>query len=354
MQKNLNIFQFNVKLFNISGVIPSENINSSLWKSALFRIYQAISLLLFISNIPLQFLAIYHYWGNTNLVSNSIGLLVAFIDLTIISIYIIIFWKSFCDVMDTFERNSIFCNELVRSNQKHMKIVNEILKLAQIYNKVISMSINLVSLSLILPTFVQHLMTSDEEILQKAETDEGFTKHLIFVIWLPPAVKQKIIIRVMYGLQCICLAEMCLLISAISSLCIVLFLFTGTQFKLISSIIREIDEENFMVETPGNVLHEVPEQLFTADRNKLSDLFQSQISNKIPLISNSDTEEPTALSTEMILSSKMQQNILQEGNNIRQSERIHDLSLPEIKSTKNDPEYLYLLECIKLHQESIR
>ena len=125
MQKNLNIFQFNVKLFNISGVIPSENINSSLWKSALFRIYQAITLLLIISMITLQFLAIYHYWGNVNMVADSIGFVVPLLALSIISIYTIIFWKNFCDLMDTFERNSIYRSELVRSNQKHKKIVNE-------------------------------------------------------------------------------------------------------------------------------------------------------------------------------------------------------------------------------------
>jgi hypothetical protein len=44
MQNKLNIFQFNVKLFNISGVIPSENINSSSWKSALFRIFRTLAI----------------------------------------------------------------------------------------------------------------------------------------------------------------------------------------------------------------------------------------------------------------------------------------------------------------------
>jgi hypothetical protein len=68
-----------------------------------------------------------------------------------------------------------------------------------------------------------------------------------------------------------------------------------------------------------------------------------------------DTEEPTALSTEKILSSKMQMDILYQFDINRHSERIQDLSLPEIKpTTENDPESFYLLECIKLHQESIK
>jgi hypothetical protein len=305
--------------------------------------------------IALQSLAIYHYWGNINLVADSFGLLSAFIDLCFIKLHIIINWKNICDVIDTFETNSIFCNELVRSNQKHMKILNETLNLAQICNKVISISMFIVPIFFVLPTFAQHLMTSDEEILQEAETVDGFTKYFIFVIWLPPVLKQEFIIRVIYGLQCICLWDICLFTSAIAPCYSNLYLYTGTQFKLISSIIREMDEVMFSLENPGNILHELPIQLFTADTTKFSDSFQSLMSQKLLLESNLDTEEPTALSTERILSSKMQLNTVHEFDINRQSASIHDLSWPEIKSTtKNDPECFYLVECIELHQASIK
>jgi hypothetical protein len=48
------------------------------------------------------------------------------------------------------------------------------------------------------------------------------------------------------------------------------------------------------------------------------------MSNKLPLKSNLDIQEPTALSTERILSSKMQLNVLQEEDKNLQSERFHD------------------------------
>jgi hypothetical protein len=220
-----------------------------------------------------------------------------------------------------------------------MKILNENLNLAQIYNKAISMSVIMVPILFILPTFVQHLMNSDEVILQEAETFDGFTKFFIFVIWLPPVVKQEYIIRVMYGLQCICVWEICLFIATTAPFYTVLLLCTGTQFKLISSIIREMDEVKCRVENPGNELHVVP----------------IQMSENLPLKSNVDMEDPTALSTERMQSSKEQQNSLQECDINRQSERIHGISSPEIKSTiKNVTAVFYLLECIKLHQASIK
>jgi len=355
MQQKLGIFKLNVKLFNISGIIPSENVNSSLWKSALFRIFQIISLLLSIPIFTLQFLAMYHYWGNIYLVADCIGLLATFAAVCIISSYTIIFWKDICDVTDTFETNSIFCSELVRSNQKHMKILNDTLHLAQIYTKLISISEILVPIFFILPSFVQHLITSDEEILQEIETVDGFKNYFVFVMWLPPVLKQEFIIRVIYVLQLIYAWEICLFSAAFSPFYIVLLLYTGTQFKLISSIIREMDEVMCRVENPGNILHEVPEQPFTRDSKRLSNSIQSPMSNKFPLKSNSDIEEPTALSTEKIPSSKMQQNVLQEDDIFRESERIHDISSPEIKSTtKIDPESFYLVECIKLHQASTK
>ena len=355
MQQKLDIFKPNVKLFNISGIIPSENINSSLWKSALFRLFQIISLLLSIPMFTLQILAMYHYWGTISLVADCIGFLATFAGVSMISSYTIIFWKDICDVTDTFEKNSIFCSDLVRSNQKHMKILKDTLNQAQIYNKVISISEVILPIVFILPTFIQHLMTSDEEILQEVETVDGFTKYFVFVIWLPPVVKQEYIIRIIYGLQCIYTWDICLFSAAITPFYTVIILYTGTQFKLISSIIREMDEVICRVENPGNILHEVPEQPFTTDPKTPSDSIQSPLSNNLPLKSNLDIEEPTALSTERILYSKIQQKVLQEEDISRESVRFHGISSPEIKSrTKIDPEIYYLVECIKLHQASIK
>jgi hypothetical protein len=133
----------------------------------------------------------------------------------------------------------------------------------------------------------------------------------------------------MYGLQCIFWCENFLISASFCSFSTVLILFTGTQFKLISSIIREMEEVMYMVENSDNDLHEVPEQIFTADSNNLS--------------------------KESKLISKMQQSSLKEGDINQHSERVHDLSSPEIKSTTiKDPGSVYLLECIKQHQASIK
>ena len=354
MHQKLNIFQLNVKLLNISGVIPSENINTSFWKSALFRIFQILSLLLFISMFILQFLAIYHYWGNITMIADSIAFLAVFATVYFGSAYTILFWKNICDVTDSFETSYIFCSELVRSNQKHMKILNDALNRAHIFTKANFISEIIMPLFFTLPSFVQHLMTADVEILQEVETVDGFTKYFIFVIWLPPWLKQEFIIRVIYGLQFIYVWEICFFTATLMPFYTVILFYTGTQFKLISSIIRDMDEVTCRVENPDNIHHAVPEQLFIIDTKKLSGSFELPMSNKLPLKSNFDIEEPTALSNERILNSKMQQSALQEVDINRQSARTHNLSLPEIKSTKHDSENFYLLECIKLHQASIK
>jgi hypothetical protein len=351
MQQKLNIFQLNIKLFNISGIIPSENINSSSWKSALFRIFQTLSILLFISMYILQVLALFHYWGNTKMVADGFCFLASCGAAFFVNSYTFIFWKNICDVTYTFETSSIFCSELVRSNQKHMKILNETLKLAQIYIKVIFIFEGTSSIFFALPTFMQHLMASGEEILQEIDTVEGFEKYFLFVIWLPPVLQQEFIIRVIYGLQFIYFLEVGLFTGTLCPFYTVLLLYTGTQFKLISSIVREMDEVMCSVENPSNIFHEVPKQPFTTDIKKPTDSFKSPISKKLSLKSNLDIEGPT----ERILISKMQLRCLQEDDINRRSERIHDPSSPEIKSTtKDDPETFYLMECIKLHQSSIK
>jgi hypothetical protein len=86
--------------------------------------------------ITLQFISIYQYWGNLNMIADIIAILAASVIPCFIFFYTKIFWKTFCDVTDTFGTNSIFYSELVRSNPKHIKIVNETLNQSQIYNKV--------------------------------------------------------------------------------------------------------------------------------------------------------------------------------------------------------------------------
>jgi hypothetical protein len=232
--------------------------------------------------------------------------------------------------------------------------LNETLNRGQIYNKVISILLHLEAILYILPTFVQNLITSDEEILQAAETVDGFTKYFPYVIWLPPVAKQEFIIRVMHGLQCINVWEMSSFIAAYASFFTVLFLFTGTQFKLISSIIREMEEVLYMFENTGGEPCESSEQIFTNERKSLSYTFQSPMLNQLPLTPKENGNGPTNVITQR-KHSKMQPKILQEDGINRHSERIYNLSSPERKSTReNDSESFCLLECIKLHQASIK
>ena len=354
MHQKLDMFQFNVNLFNISGIIPSENVNSSAWKLLLFRIFQILSTLLFISMVILQFLALHHYWGNMSLMIDCIGFLVGFAAIYFTCPYIMISWKNISKLIDTFENNSIFCNEIVTSNQRHMEIFNQSLKLARIFNRVVSPFVFLSGAMYIFPTFIQHLMASDEEILQEAESTDGFTKYFVFVIWLHPAVKKEFMIRVIYALQCICLMIGFSFASAFIPFEMVLFLHTATQFKLISSIIREMDKVMCRAENSGNAPHEFPEKLFTTDKKILSESFQSSMPEKRPE-TNLEEEKRATLSTERQLVSKMLQNFLQEDVIDLPLERLNDLSAAQIPSTeKNDPASLYLLECIKLHQACIK
>jgi hypothetical protein len=115
-----------------------------------------------------------------------------------------------------------------------------------------------------------------------------------------------------------------------------------------------MDEVMFTVENPSNELHEVPVQIFTDERKNLSYPFQSPMLNKLPLKSKKDKDGPSNVSTQRILS-KMQQKSLQQGDIHQQSETVHDLSSLAMKpTTKIEPETICLLECIKLHQASIK
>jgi hypothetical protein len=107
-------------------------------------------------------------------------------------------------------------------------------------------------------------MISDEEILQEVETVDGFTKYFFYNV-ASSSVETKIYYSCNLGTSVHILVGNVFIYCCFAPFYTVLLSYTGTQFKLISSIIREMDGLMCRVENSGNILHEVPEQRFTAE-----------------------------------------------------------------------------------------
>jgi ABC-type multidrug transport system fused ATPase/permease subunit len=358
MHQRVNIFEYNVKIFNICGVIPSDNINSSLWKSILFRMFLIFSFVLSTLMVTLQILALYFYWGNIWLITDCLGLLTGFAASYTTTPYFIYYWEDVSKLMESLETKSIYSMELIRTNQRHMKIVNDSRNLAQLLSKSSFVLILLSGVMYILPTFVRHLSASDKEILQEAETVEGFTKYFVFVMWLPLVVKQPFVIRLTYVLQCICTFRAFMFAAAFVPIEIMLLIYTGTQFKLLSSILSEMDETIYRLENSDEIIDEVQHQKNDPEGEDLPKSTQSGMLSEVPKYEMDRRKGKETLAERQMTNqsrSEILQNLLQVYNFNRTSGKFIELSSEGLTPTKEeDFASLFFLEFIKLHQECIK
>jgi hypothetical protein len=299
--------------------------------------------------MTLQIFALYYYWGNVGLMTDCLGLLAGFAATYVSTPYFIYYWEDISKLIETLETKSICSIDLVRRNERHTKIFNDSRNLAILLSKATSFLILLSGVMYILPTFVRHLSTSDEEILQEAETEEGFKKHFVFVMWLPPVVKQPFVIRLTYVLQCICTFRGFTYSAAFVPIEVVLLVYTGTQFKVLSSILKEMDDSIYRLGNADKIVDRPPQQENDADGEVLPKIAQTGMPSEVPKYEMGEMEGKN-ISIEGQLRSETLQNQLQIYNG-----KFADLSSEDLSSTeKEDAASLYFLECVKLHQLCIR
>jgi hypothetical protein len=346
-----NLLYFNEKLYNISGIIPNDNINASLWKLKLFRAFQILLFLLYIFIATLQLVGLYSYWGDVELITDCLGMTAGFIVSYGSAAYFVVYWKDISKLFETFETNSIYCSEFVRVNRRHMKIVCDTRNFTLLLSKMTFLSTVLAGFVYNLPTFIHHLSTSDKQILEEIETTEGFTKYFLFVMWIPPVLKQPYVIRITYVLQVVCCSVGFIFGAAIVPLEYVLIIYTGTQFKLVSSVLREMDELVCRLQNPDKIADYVPEQMDNPDDTRRF-LAQHIHVTKHEM----GTEEGKMPSTEGQRTERLYSDNLLKVHDINiLSGKSNDLSSAELTPLEeNDAAISYLLLAIKLHQACIQ
>lgn len=350
--QKVNLLQINIKILSICGIIPNENINASLWKSILFRMFQIQSFLLYMFIAILQLAGLYCYWGDLSLITECIGVIFGYAVAYMCAAYFIFYGKNVSKLIEAFETNSIYTIEFIRLNPKHMKIISDTRNYTLLLSKSASLVIIVAGIMYILPTFIHHLSASDKQILEEIETAEGLTKYFVVVMWLPPIVKQTYAIRVTFVLQALCTFAAFLYVAAFIPFSFILMFYVATQFKLISSVLREMDELIRTLHNSNTIVDNISEQMNSPDDTLLPEYISV---TKCEL----DTLERKPPAREQRLSKKLNgksfKNLLQVHDINLSSGKPNDLPSAELAPVEaNDAASSYLLECIKLHQACIQ
>lgn len=327
---SLDLMAHNIKLLRNVGIFPNEGTNPNSWKWKLNRFYHSLLFLIYIPTLILQVVSFYSYWGNIRLIVESIGTMSGLSACYFPALYMIFKWEEFHTMIYELERNSIFNAEIVRQNDKQMKIIQTSKKSATILTWITIGSITAIGLSFdAIPLMRIILSHTGSESSQNIDRTSETFKYLVFVMWLPGDLSEDNWYWYLYTIQAVIILVACAYLTAILPFLLTIIIYTETQFRLVTSSLNEIDERYQVGDADSEFLTTGTRPDHAVDNNEVRSLrlfdMHASVSTKV-------SEGPNYF-------------LFSDGSN--------DPTASHVTSKEPDVASGYLVECIKLHQTVI-
>lgn len=322
MYDSLNLMTLNARLLINVGIIPSDGTYKNTWKWKLNRFCHSFLFLVYIPSLTLQLLSFYFYWGNIKLIVESIGTTSGLMACYFPALYMIVKWEDFCMMMYRLETNSIFSVEMVRENDKQMKIIQTSKRAAIFLTWITIASIIAIGVSFdTIPLMRLAFSKSETENLQNNEHTEVF-KYLVMVMWLPGDLTDERWYWYIYTIQAMIIFVACAYLSAILPFLLTMIVYTETQFRIVSSSLTEIDERYKEGDTEIEVTKSETDPRISGLRNLVNE--------------------------DEVLS--LRREIMKEFNSTKAGDGSSCTAASALTAKEEDDASCYLVECIKLHQ----
>jgi hypothetical protein len=325
---SLDLMAHNIKLLRNVGIIPNEGTDPNSWKWKLNRFYHSLLFVIYIPALILQVVAFYSYWGNIRLIVECIGTTSGLSACYFPALYMILKWEDFHTMIYKLERNSIFSSEMVRQNDKQMKIIHTSKQSARILTWITIGSITAIGLSFdAIPLLRVIFSGTGSGSSQNADRTSETFKYLVFVMWLPGDLSEDNWYWYLYTIQALIVVVACAYLTAILPFLLTIIIYTETQFRLVTSSLKEIDDRYKV----GDI-----------DSEFLTTETDSEFSNPEQTVRNDGARLLRLVD-------------VHESNSAKLSEgpKYFPLSEGHVTSKESDVATGYLAECIALHQAVI-
>lgn len=342
LEQRLNLMDASLKLLNIAGIIPSKEICSSLWKYRIYRLCQMLSYTLYVIVAALQVLGFYHYWGDLVITTDNLAVTATFMIGYIPTIFAMINSKDICGLIDYLEHSSVLNLSKIRSNTKHMKIIQEAKILASRLTWFAVVSLLITIFFWTLYPLVLLRFRSETEGRENHEDLRTTFQYFVYVMLIPSDVRDSYLYGVIYLFQAITFSMALTYLIGLTPLYLSLIVYTTAQFKIVSEAINEIDN-SLSYEQKNERLADFAEinarlggkfKLFMRPRTVLSGCLCER-KNKARRVA-------------------VQRRALEYG---AATQRHPAFTMSTYNSTKDAEAYstiVMMVECIKLHQSAIR
>jgi hypothetical protein len=341
LEHKLKLMDTTVKLLSITGIIPSKEICSSLWKYRIYRLCQMSSYTLYFTVAVLQVLGLYRYWGDLVITTDNMAVIGTFMIGYIPTIFAIIDREEICGLIDYLEKSSILSLSKIRSNAKHMKIIQDAKILA---SKLIWFAVVSLLITIFFWTIYPLVLLWFESETEGTEHHEDLRKtfeYFVYVMWIPSDVRNPYLYGALYLLQAITFAMALIYLIGLVPLYVSLIVYTTAQFRVVSEAINETDKA---------LSYQQENELLTdfADINALPDV-------KLNLLMRPQTVLSDGLWKRK--NKSRQADFQSRGLEYGAATERHPATITSIYTTNDADGYseiIMMVECIKLHQSAIR
>ena len=338
MEQRLNLMEASLKLLNIAGIIPSKEICSSLWKYRIYRLCQILSYTLYVIVAVLQLLGFYRYWGDLVITTDNLAVTATFMIGYIPTIFAMISSKDICALIDYLEESSILNLSRIRSNTKHMKIIQEAKISAShlTWFAVVSFLITIFFWTLYPLVFLW--FRSEYEGTENHEDLRTTFRYLVYVMLIPSGLRDSYLYGVIYLFQAITFSMALIYLVGLVPLYLCFIVYTTAQFKIVSEAINEID----------NALSYQQENERMADFAEIN----ARPDGKLKLFIQSRTVFSDGLCERKnkVRRVAIQRRVLEYGAVTQR----HPASTMSTNDAEAYSTIIMMVECIKLHQSAIR
>jgi hypothetical protein len=347
----LNLMNESLQLLSITGIIPSKQVCSSKWKYKVYCLCQLLSYILYILVLVLQVLGLYHYWGDMVITTDNMAVFGTLMIGYIPTVFAIRNSSKICNLIDYLETRSILTFETIRSNSKHVKIIQEAKSLASHVTWFALISLLITIFFWTIYPLVLLMVNSEHEVTQDAENLKAKFRYLVYVMWIPSAASQSYMYWIIYLLQVTTFSTALIYLIGLIPLYLSLIIYATAQFKIVSTALNEIDEldtaVSYQQENEGV-------RDFAEIKVGFVGKFHSFVQNA-SLLSGGQKDRQSKSRREALETGALQSGAVRQHQGT--STYIAPTEVSIYSSTNNaeiDSSTFMMTECIKLHQSAIR
>jgi hypothetical protein len=145
-------------------------------------------------------------------------------------------------LIDNLETKSIFSFRNIRSNSKHMKVIQEAKSLASYMTWFAIISLVITIFFWTIYPLVLLMYKSEHEVTYRAEDLRVKFQYFVFVMWLPSNAYQPYMYGIIYLFQVITFSMSLIYLIGLVPLYLSLIIYATAQFKIVSAALTETDE----------------------------------------------------------------------------------------------------------------